>query len=297
MNICVCVKQVEEIYTRTGRDPEEHFLEPRDRIYRVNPYDEAAMVLASRVAADLENTRIVVLTIGPIRAEDELWRIMGMGADRLCHIELTPMDNDNHLLDPWGKAQVLAHAIDSIGGDLVLCGKESIDKQNGLVANFLANKLKRPYISSILDLILKDGAIEARVTKNVGKGVRQIVDCRLPAVFSVDLFPGALSMPSYEAKQRARHHTITHMVLEIGKLNMKTRSVEITAPTPRTKPIPAPDSDLSSYERVRRLLSGSSVQKRGRMVFGPPETQVAAILQFLEENSIITTVPKGDTTG
>lgn len=292
MKICVCVKQVEETYARTGKNPEQHFLDPMDRIFRINPYDEAAMVLASRAAASLKNARIVVLTIGQILAEDELWRIMGMGGDKLYHIEMTRPDNGSTSLDSWSKAQVLANAVNTVGGDLVLCGKESIDRQNGLVANFLAHHLKRPFVSSILNLRLKDDTVEARVTKSAGKGVREIVDCRLPAVFSVDLFPGAFSIPSYEAKQKARQQTVTQMLFDSRTMNTKTHRVEIAAPRPRPKPVPVPDSSLPSFDRVRQLLTGSSIQKKGKMVFGSPETQVEEILQFLGDHNIISTADK-----
>ncbi|MFC1864196.1 electron transfer flavoprotein subunit beta/FixA family protein [Thermodesulfobacteriota bacterium] len=225
MNICVCVKQVEETYARTGKNPEQYFLKPEDRIFRINPCDEAAMMLASRAAAGLKNARIIVLTIGPIQTEDELWRIMAMGGEQLCHIELTRPDNGNSSLDSWSKAQVLANAVNTVGGDLVLCGNESIDRQNGLVANFLAHHLKRPFVSAIVDLSLKDGAAAARVTKSAGKGVREILDCRLPAVFSVDLFPGYSSMPSYEAKQQARQKKVKNILFDSRTLAPKTQCI------------------------------------------------------------------------
>jgi len=46
MRIIVCVKQIRQTYARTGMDPEQYFLKPEDSVYRINPYDEAALELA-----------------------------------------------------------------------------------------------------------------------------------------------------------------------------------------------------------------------------------------------------------
>ena len=286
MNICVCVKQVEETYARTGRDPDRHFLDPVDRIYRVNPYDESAMLLAVRAARYLEDARIFVLTIGKILDEEELWRIMAMGGHQLYHLELTGEDENGPSLDSWSKAQVLAYAVRAVQGDMVLCGKESIDGQNGLVAPFLARLLERPYVSSIIDLSLKPDAAGARMTKTAGKGVREIIECQLPAVFSVDLASGPGAMPPYAARQQAKGQNVTRLVFDTRALSPKTRRVSVSAPRPRPKPVPAPDSNLPSVERVRLLLAGSQVQKKGRMVSGSPETQVEEIIRFLQTHNL-----------
>lgn len=291
MNICVCVKQVEEIYAQTGMNPARYFLDPVDRIFRVNPYDEAAMVLAQKAAGGREDARIILLTMGPLKAEDELWRIMAMGGDQLCHIELTRPEDGDYLLDSWGKAQVLADAVNTLNSDLVLCGKESSDRQNGLVAPFMAHHLKRPFVAAITDLQLKKDTAEARITQNAGRGIREVIDCRLPAVFSVDLSAGAPKMPSYLARQKARKQEITRLVFDNQALTAKTRRIDLSAPRPRPKPVPAPDSRLPSFERVCQLLSGSSAQKKGRIVTGSVETQVEEIIRFLSEHDIMPVDP------
>ena len=295
MNICVCVKQIEETYARTGKDSDQFFIDAVDRIFRVNPYDEAAMALALNVAAGHQNARITVLTLGPLLSEDDMWRIMGMGADHLCHIEPVGLGGKLPLIDSWGKAQALAEATLPFNPDIILCGKESMDLQNGLVAGFISHLLKRPFISAIVDLEHSEDAAIARVTKSIGKGRREILDCRLPAVFSVDLFPGALFRPSYEAKKRARDEkTVTHMIFNSRTLTNRTHRIELKAPRPRSKPVMAPDSNLPSFERVRQLLAGSRIQKKGEIVSGSTESEVAEIIKFLEEKNLISISEHGE---
>jgi electron transfer flavoprotein beta subunit len=286
MNICVCVKQVAETYARTGRDPERHFLDPVDRIHRLNPYDEAAMLLAVKAASQIQDAQVNVLTLGPILAEDELWRLMALGGDRLCHIEPSRSGSDDSPLDSWSKAQVLAQAVRDVGGDLVLCGKESIDRQNQLVAPFLAQVLGRPLVACIVGMNIEAGGAGVRATKNAGKGAREVIECDLPAVCSVDLGALAAVAPAYAAKQQARRRSVTRLFYDAGDLEPRTRRLRVYAPRPRPKPVSAPDSRLPGYERVVQLLAGSRIAKKGRIVTGSPETQVDEILRFLEAHDI-----------
>jgi len=290
MNIIVCAKQIQATYARTGRSPEALFLNPEDHIYRINPYDEAAMALAVKIKNADPAAQITVITLAPMVAEDDLWRLMGMGADRLCRIDLAgaegATDQIPNALDSWAKAQVLARAVKTLKGDLILCGKESVDRQNGLVAAYMAHLLHLPFVAGILDLELTDGN-SSRITKNAGKGRREIMDCRLPALFSVDLLPGLALKPAFAAIQSARRKETIKIVYDTGTLTAKTRVLTTTTPRPRPKPIPAPDSTLPSFERVKQLLAGSAMEKKGKLITDSPENQVDEIIDFMKRHGFL----------
>lgn len=282
MNICVCVKQVEHTYARTGMDPRRHYLNPQDRIFRVNPYDEAAMELALKAKSRIARSRVIVLTLGAMQAEEELWRLVGLGADQLCHVELTRPEAPDAPFDSWTKAALLGQAVRAVAGDIVLCGKESIDRRNGLVGACLARQLDRPFVSGIMDLDPQADGAAARVTQNAGKGRRRIVECGLPAVFSVDLFSGTPAIAAFASVRDARRQPLTRLVYNPDAITPKTRCLGIEAPRPRTRPVVAPDSGLPAYDRIQTLLAGSKIQKKGKTVLGPPDSQVREIMDFLE---------------
>ena len=106
----------------------------------------------------------------------------------------------------------MARAVNELKADLVLCGKASLDKGSGQVGALLAHRLDRPFVSAITDLTLADfaatdpstGANDAalRVQRSAGRGVREIIECRLPAVFSVDLGRD-LRLPKFARRQWA----------------------------------------------------------------------------------------------
>jgi electron transfer flavoprotein beta subunit len=282
MRIIVCIKQIRHTYARTGMDPEQYFLTPEDSIYRVNPYDELALELALQAKARQRDVKVILVTLGPVIAEAELRRCLALGADDLYRIET---DGE---LDPWSKSGLLARAVKDIGADLILCGKESLDRQNGQVGAFMAHHLGLPFLSAIVDLTIEDKT-KAAVRRTADRGVREVVECPLPAVFSVEMGSYEPSLPTYQAMERARSAGIKALSYTDEVLTIKTMTTRIFSPRPRPKKTPAPDSEAEAFNRIDRLLMDSRIEKKGTILEDDPESQVNGILSFLEEHGFIKT--------
>lgn len=280
MNIIVCAKQICMTYARTGLDPDRHYLAPEDQIYRVNPYDEWALETALRIKDQRDPVGITILTLGPLIAEEELRRCLAVGADDLCHLD---MENEP---DPWTRSVLLARSIKELKADLVLCGKESLDKQDGQVPAFIAHHLDMPFVSAIMDLTLEEGD-RAIARRSAGRGVRERIECPLPAVFSVDMGFHEPRLPAYEDRLEALSRPIQKRTVPREEIAGKTRPAGTYPPRPRPKPLPAPDSGLEAFDRIDQLLAGSRVEKKGTVLRGDPETQVRGILEFLEKQGFI----------
>ena len=280
MRIIVCVKQIHHIYARTGLNPEQYFLTDEDSIYRINPYDEAALELALQVKERRDDVEIILLTLGPIIAETELRRCLALGADDIYRIEM------EEELDSWFKSKLLVRATKDIGADLVLCGKESLDKQNGQVGALMAHRLDMPFLSAVLDLTIRDnGTVETR--RAADRGVREVIECPLPAVLTVDLGSHEPRLPIYEDKKRTRSMEIKRLSYPNEIPTNKTMSNRVFPPRPRPKKTPAPDSKSEAFYRVEQLLAGSSIQKKGIILDGNPESQVQGIISYLEEHGFL----------
>jgi electron transfer flavoprotein beta subunit len=290
MHIIVCAKQIRHTYARTGTSPDTLYIEDWDGVYRVNPHDEAALELALRLKDEHEGVIVSLLTMGPMIADDEIRRCLAAGADTLYQIdgdgahnpEQEPFDQP----DPWEKSDRLAQATKALKGDLVLCGKESLDKGNGQVGALLAHRLGRPFVSAITDLKLEASGGQVRVQRSAGRGVREIIACQLPAIFSVDLGVD-LRLPNLKRRQWAEEYpprpVERHGESAPPRLVCKHRF----QPRPRPKLIPAPDSRQHAYDRIMQLLTGSTVEKKGEMLTGSPESQVEGILAFLQTNGFL----------
>ncbi|MCP4755764.1 MAG: hypothetical protein GY866_33285, partial [Proteobacteria bacterium] len=174
-----------------------------------------------------------------------------------------------------------------IGADLVLCGKESLDRRNGQVGAFLAHFLGTPFVSSILELTVANDIGRIRAIRKVGGGKREVYECGLPAVMSVDLGSSPSLMPTVQQKSWANRLPVQKLKYADRVIQRQTTSVKVFPPNPRPKKVKAPESDLPAFKRVRKLLEGSRMEKKGTMLTGSAESQVDAIISFLKERGLL----------
>jgi len=295
MHIIVCTKQIRHTYTRTGRSPESHFINAEDSVYRINPHDEAALELALRLKDKDNQTTVSLLTMGPLIAPEGILRCLAAGADDLIQInaaEQVPQEGETSEPDPLDqpdpriKSKILARAVTELDGDLVLCGKASLDKGNGQVGALMAMLLDRPFVSAISDLACSETEGVLQVQRSAGRGVREIIQCPTPAVLSVDLGTN-LRFPTFSRRQWAEGHKPRQLNYNEDSDTPKAIFTRRFQPRPRPKIVPPPDSRLSAYERVMQLLTGSTVEKKGEILTGTTESQVKGIITFLETNGFL----------
>ena len=280
MKIVVCVKQIRQIYARSGRDPEDYFLTPMDAVCRVNPLDEEAMGMAARIKKTCKGTEILLLTLGPLIAEEDLRRCAALGADDIFRIE-------GGYLDPWGTADLLSKGIQELRPDLVLCGKESLDQKNGQVVTFLAHLLGLPSATAVKDIRIGEGRDSVEIVRSSGRGMREILRCPLPAVLGADKTEHGAGIPTYWEKRRASALPIKTLRIEDLRAEQRVFSKRAFPPRPRPKQVFKPDSTLDAHERIRQLLSGSRVEKSGIKLEGSAQEGVEGIISFLHEKGFL----------
>jgi electron transfer flavoprotein beta subunit len=277
MKIIVCIKQLYHVYARTGMNPSERFLEPEDKVSMVNPFDEVALEMGLRVKESLGKGDVTLLTLGPIIAESGLRRCLGMGANRLVQIEA------DQGMDPWRKSFFLARAIKEIGARLILFGKESLDRRSGQVGAYVAHRLGLPFVSAVISMTMKQGSGKLEAERRAGRGVREIIECSLPAVLSADMGL-EVRLPKFEEKRKAESALFETRIYPDQGDPARTLTGKIFPPRPRPKKVFTPDSRLPAFERIQQLLAGSRVEKKGSMLVGSVESQVEGIVSFLKEH-------------
>ncbi len=289
MKIVVCIKQINYIYARTGRDPSTHFISKEDRINIVNPYDEVAVEEAIRVKENNKgDSEVILVTLGDLIAEKPLKRCLAMGADRLIQIN----DPSFGELDLWGSSVVLTRAMEKLEPDLIFCGKEALDDNGGQVGAYVAELLGFPYISCIVKLDLFFQERKARIHRALGKGDREVIESEIPALFSVEKGLNEPRYPTLPNLLRALNQKIECwggelLGLTSSDLRPMTEVVEVCYPRPRPKKISAPDPRLSGFERTLLLLSGSRMEKAGHMLEGAPEELASEVIQFLKGKKLL----------
>jgi electron transfer flavoprotein beta subunit len=290
MKIVVCIKQIKIPYARTGVDPKTYFTAEEDWISMVNPYDELAVEESLRVKERLGEGEVILVTLGDLIAEKALRRCLAMGADRLIQINHPSFGR----LDPWGSSVVLAKAIDRLKPDLVFCGKEALDENSGQVGAYIAELLGLPYVSCVLRLNYLLHGKKATIQRALGKGDKEVVECELPALFSVDKGPNDPRYPTVSNLLRALNQKIEYwgpesLDLVLDDLKPMTEVAEVFYPKPRPKRVTVPDGSLNGYERTLQLLSVRGGEKKGHIMEGLPEVMASEIIQFLINYGMIGT--------
>ncbi|MEX0628284.1 MAG: electron transfer flavoprotein subunit beta/FixA family protein [Cucumibacter sp.] len=178
MKILVAVKRVVDANIRIRIKPDGTGVDLDNVKMAMNPFDEVAVEEAIRLKEQGIASEIVVVSIGPAKAEDTLRRALAMGADRAILVL-----HEAHS-EPLGVAKVLRAVAIEEAADLVLLGKQAIDDDANQTGQMLAALLG--YGQATFASRLEIEARTARVTREVDHGL-QLVELPLPCVVTVDL--------------------------------------------------------------------------------------------------------------
>ena len=152
----------------------------------VNTFDEYAVETALRLLENGESgTRdggeVVVVTIGPEDAAQQLRSALAMGADRAIRV-----DAEDKSLDSRVVVQVLSKIIEQEKPDLILMGKQAVDGDANQVGQMLAGKLGVPQATFAASVELAADKKSVLVGREVDTGV-EYKRIPLPGVVTVDL--------------------------------------------------------------------------------------------------------------
>lgn len=151
----------------------------------INPFDEIALEEALRIKERGEANEVIVVSIGPADAQQQLRTGLAMGADRAILVET------GDSVDPLSRARVFLEIINREGIELVIVGKQAIDDDNSQLGQMLAAIWGRPQATFASKIDFNGNT--ARVKREVDAGL-ETIDVDLPAVITTDL---RLNEPRY----------------------------------------------------------------------------------------------------
>ena len=247
MRILVCVKRVPITGGKMVLTDDAQALETKHLGFTISPHEECAVEEAVRIV-ETEGGEVVVLTLGPAEAEEQLRDCMAIGADRGILLEIQGEESD---------AQATATAIvEAVRGeaepfDLLLFGNESADAAGYQVGIRVAHALGLPVITGLKKIELADGS--ARCERDVG-GARDVYETPLPAVLTV---LEGLNLPRYPSVP--------------GRLRAKQKPLDRVAVTP-----PAPQ-----LEKLRLLVPEG--QGKEAQLLGEGADAAPRVVEMLQE--------------
>jgi len=151
----------------------------------MNPFDEIAVEEAIRLKEKGAASEIVVVSIGPAKAQETLRTALAMGADRAILI------TSETEVEPLGVAKLLAKVVEEEQPGLVILGKQAIDDDSNQVGQMLAAFLGWGQ-GTFASKVEVDGSA-VNVTREVDGGL-ETVRLNTPAIVTTDL---RLNEPRY----------------------------------------------------------------------------------------------------
>jgi electron transfer flavoprotein beta subunit len=144
----------------------------------MNPFDEIAVEEAIRLKDRAGATEIVVVSIGPAKAQETIRTALAMGADRGILVQTEDE------VEPLAVAKILAKIVEEEQPQLILLGKQAIDDDSSQVGQMLG--ALTGYGQGTFASKVEIAGDTANVTREVDGGL-ETVALKLPAIVTTDL--------------------------------------------------------------------------------------------------------------
>lgn len=248
MKILIPVKRVIDYNVKVRVKADQSNVELDNVKMAMNPFDEIAVEEAVRLKEAGKATELVVVTIGPAQAVEQLRTALALGVDRAIHI---PADG---VVEPLAVAKLLAATVKKESPDLVILGKQAIDDDSNQTGQMLAALLDWPQATFASKVEANDKTLN--VTREIDGGLETIA-VTLPAIVTTDL---RLNTPRYAALpniMKARQKPVeTLNAADLGvSLDNRLKTLKVTEPPKRKAGIKVADA----AELVKRLKEEAKV--------------------------------------
>jgi len=198
-------------------------------------------------------TEIVVVSVGPKEAQEQLRTALALGADRALLVDTTGIETADKV-DSLGVAKLLAKLVEEEQPGLVVLGKQSIDSDNNQTGQMLGALTGMPQ-GTFASEVAVDGE-KVNVTREIDGGL-QTVALNLPAIVTTDLRlnePRYASLPNIMKAKRKPLDVKTPADLGVDVAS-KVKTLKVEPPAERSAGIKVGSVD----ELVEKLKNEAKV--------------------------------------
>lgn len=261
MKFLVTVKRVTDYERRVKIAPDGSTLVTEGMNFVPNPFDEIAVEEALRLQKT-HGGEVVVVSIGPKDATQQIRQGLAMGADRGILVLADPVDSD-------AVARILVKIVEMENPDLVVMGKQATDDDANQAGQLLAGYLGWPQatfaskedgLDSEAEKAQKPGIViqsgKAIVVREVDGGL-ETLELDLPAVVTTDLrlnHPRFASLPGImkAKKKEVKEIPVASLGVDVAA---KVRTVRYAEPPQRKAGVKVADVD----ELIHRLRTEAKI--------------------------------------
>ena len=205
---------------------------------------------------------VTAITIGADDSDSTLRKCMARGADKAIRMT-DPKFNGS---DGYAIAKILHSAIKTLHYDLILTGAQAGDDGSSMVGPILAELLKIPHVTMVKKIEL--GTSVAKVNRELEGGLEELIEVKLPAVFSVQT---GINEPRYVS------------IMGIRKAMQKEIKVMTLADTGLTENDVGPTGSWTMIE----TMYVPPVEKQAEFLKGSPEEVATKIAEILKAKGLI----------
>jgi electron transfer flavoprotein beta subunit len=249
VRILVCVKRVPITGGRMVLTEDGQALETKHLGFTISPHEECAVEEAVRIVEAGEG-EVVVLTLGPAEAEEQLRDCMAIGADRGILLETQG--------EEWDAQATAAAIVEAVRGeepfDLLLFGNESADAAGYQVGIRVAHALDLPIVTGLKKIELRDGGV--RCERDVG-GARDVYETALPAVLTVLEGLNLPRYPSVPGRLRAKQKPLARTAVSAPEPRLER--LRLTVPEGQGKQAEILGEGAAAAARVVEVMQALGV--------------------------------------
>ena len=223
MKILVCISHVPDTTSKINFTDGDTKFDTNGVQFVINPNDEFGLTRAMWFK-EKQSATVHVINVGGPETEPTLRKALAIGADEAIRIN-TPAT------DGFSVAKQLANVAKDGGYNLIICGRESIDYNGGMVPGMLAKLIGVNFVNTCIGLEVEgDKAIAIREID----GGKETLKTSLPLVIGGQkgiVQESDLRIPNMRGIMQARTKPLN--VKEPVASNAETNTVSFEKPAPR----------------------------------------------------------------
>jgi len=224
MKILVCISHVPDTTSKINFVNGDSEFDTNGVQYVINPNDEFGLTRAIWFQ-EQQGATVTVVNVGGADTEPTLRKALAIGANEAIRVNANPTDG-------FFVAKQLAEVVKAGSYDLVICGKESLDYNGGMVPGMVAGLLNYNFVNSCTELTINGNSAKAAREIDGGK---EIISAGLPLIIGGQkglVEEKDLRIPNMRGIMTARTKVLT--ILEPVGADNQTKIVKFEKPAAKS---------------------------------------------------------------
>jgi len=224
MKILVCISHVPDTTAKINFTNGDTEFDTNGVQFVINPNDEFGLTRAIWFK-EKQGAHVTVVNVGGAETEATIRKALAIGADEAIRVNTPPTDG-------FQVAKELAEVVKAGNYDMVICGKESLDYNGGMVPGMLASLLNFNFVNSCVGVELE--GTKATLIREIDGG-KETLTADLPIVIGGQkgiVEEKDLRIPNMRGIMTARTKALN--VMEPTAADAKTKAVKFEKPAPKS---------------------------------------------------------------